>query len=104
MTSVPGSLRNLLMQALQTYCCPSSEGLLLGMTWPVNKNNRLFTSSKRWKISNINKQNICKKYINKKKSLWKGLIFRPQTSCINNCPHSCQFQNVPCALGFEVKH
>ena len=77
---------------------PIIHGLLLGMTWPVNENNSLFTSSKHRKISNINKQNICKKYINNgKNGLWKGLVFRPQTSCINNCPHSIKFKNDPYA-------
>ena len=38
---------------------PIIRGLLLGITWPVYENNSLFTSSKRRKISNINKQNIC---------------------------------------------
>ena len=46
---------------------PIIRGLLLGMTWPVYKNNSLFTSSKRRKISNINKQNICKKIYKQEK-------------------------------------
>ena len=85
---------------------PIIHGLLLGITWPVYENNSLFTSSKRRKISNINKQNICNKIYKheKKKGLWKGLVFRPKTTCINNCPHSCKFKNVQCPLGFEVKH
>ena len=52
---------------------PIIRRLLLGMAWPVYKNNSLFTSSKGRKISNINKQNICKKYINKKKRPMDGI-------------------------------
>ena len=46
---------------------PIIHGLLLGMTWPVYKNNSLFTSSKRRKISNINKKNICTKIYKQEK-------------------------------------
>ena len=46
---------------------PIIRGLLLGMTWPVYKNNSLFISSKRRKISNINKQNICNKIYKQEK-------------------------------------
>ena len=62
---------------------PIIRGLLLGMTWPVYENNSFFTSSKRRKISNINKQNICNKiYKQEKKACGRDYYFVHKTPAL----------------------